>query len=376
MKIVIAACGYGAGNIGDEAILSGLINILLSIDSSINIHAMSINPKITKKMHHIESFIWMNFKKPISILKYILNIQSCDLVLFGGATLGDDTYGISYPIVSTSIMIFFAKLFRKKTGLISIGVNKFETTLGKIFVRLFYGSVDFITTRDRPSLMILNSIGINKNKIVETADAAYALNPLKKNIGLSALKLRGIDDSKKLVAISVLNEVYQHYDYKEKIAQLCDYLIERYDYVPVFINHEVRLGKDQEATNDTISYIKEKYKVKIFSIEFYPPDLMASMLMNFQFAIGMRMHFLILSTIAQIPVIGISRVDKVDNFFQQLGLDTFSHIKNLEIDKLFKCIDNIIVNRGYYVEKAKMFSRQKKSDISKSIYILKDYINK
>jgi polysaccharide pyruvyl transferase WcaK-like protein len=273
-------------------------------------------------------------------------------------------------------MVFFAKLLRKKTGMISIGVNEFKTNLGKRLVRYFYGSTDFLTTRDAPSLNILKFIGVNPKKVFETADAAYALVPFDTKIGLDALNLRGIDASKKLVAISVLDEVYQNFDFKEKIANLCDYLIEKYSYTPVFINHEVRVGMDQEATNDTINFMKHKDKIKILSTEFYSPVLMTSMLTHFEFTVGMRMHILILSTIAQIPVVGISRVDKVDNFFEQLNSDAFTHIKNFSKEKLFNSVDKIIQSRDTYVEKSKSFSIQKKRDLERTIKVLGEYIYK
>lgn len=375
MKIAIAACGYGAGNIGDEAILAGLKYLLLGLDSSAKLSVMSINPSVTKRMHGIESFGWMSYKNPKSIIKYLRNIKDCDLVLFGGATLGDDTYGISYPILSTSLMIIFAKLIRKKTGLISIGVNEFTTGLGRFLVKSIYGGTDFITTRDYPSLSILRSLKIKEGKVFETADAAYALQPISKESALEELIIRGIDTSKKLVGFSVLDEVYQGYDYKEKIASLCDYIIEKYDYTPVFINHEVRVGMDQEATADVLKLIKHREKVRVLSTEFYSPELMAGMLANFELVIGMRMHILILSTIAGTPVIGISRVDKVDNFFQQLGSGTFTHIKKFELEKTIADIDDVVLNRTKRSQEVIAFSKKKKEDFySRSIKVLSAYI--
>ncbi|MBD3360226.1 polysaccharide pyruvyl transferase CsaB, partial [Candidatus Peregrinibacteria bacterium] len=54
MKIVIAG-NYGAGNLGDEMILEGMIKIIKSSSPDSEITALSASPEETSKKHNINS---------------------------------------------------------------------------------------------------------------------------------------------------------------------------------------------------------------------------------------------------------------------------------------------------------------------------------
>jgi len=360
MKIIVAGCGYGAGNIGDEAILSGIIDMVSNRFPHSDIRVMSFNPKLTETMHGVKSFGWLALADPKSILNYLNQIKKADFVLFGGATLGDDTYGLRYPILSTSKMILLARLMGLNCGMFAIGVNKFRTRLGAGLVKLFYGATKLITVRDHESKKVCEEIGIAAGKVFECADAAYAMDPYDNESGALALIQRGLNPREKMVAVNVLNEIYEQYHYKEHIAHLCDYLIEKHGITPVFVNHEIRPGMDQAATNQTIQLVKNKNKVRILSSEFYNPRLMVAILSHFSFTISMRMHLLILSAMASIPVIGISRGDKVDNFFNQLGTDNVTNIQAFDLEKLKENIDEVLSNREYHINIIRKFCEERR----------------
>jgi polysaccharide pyruvyl transferase WcaK-like protein len=359
MKLILAGNGYGAGNIGDEAILAGIIDMLKNRLPSIEIEVVSDNPRFTEAMHGVRSFGWVHLVHPKRILKYLIQVRNADFVIFGGGTLGDDTYGLMYPILTISQMIILTKLLGVSYGMLAIGVNRFRTKIGANIVRLLYGSMKFITVRDSESKEVCKEIGIMSNKLFECADAAYAMKPFNIEQGKLVLIQRGINPKEKMVAVNVLTEIYEQFDYKKKIAKLCDYLIEKYEITPVFISHEIRPGMDQTANCETIEFMEHKDRVRILSTEFYNPRLMVAILSNFIFTLGMRMHILILSAMASVPVIGISRVDKVNNFFNQLNLDTVTSIQDFNLDKMFKSIDDIIYNREWYVNQVAAFSQER-----------------
>ena len=220
---------------------------------------------------------------------------------------------------------------------------------------------------------ICEGIGIAPNKVYECADAAYAMKVFNYESGSLALIQRGINPKEKLVAINVLNEIYEQYNYKENVAKICDYLVEKHGITPVFINHEVRPGMDQDATRKTIELVENKDKIRILSNEFYNPRVIVPILTNFLFTISMRMHLLILSAMAGIPFIGISRVDKVENLFKQVGLNTFTTIQGFDLKKMENDIDNIINNRSQFVEIVKKFVTHRRTVAYNNADILKNY---
>ena len=151
LKIIVAGCGYGAGNIGDEAILAGIIDMLKDRFPSTEIRVMSFNPKVTEKMHCVESFVWMHLVSVTRIIKCLREINRADFILLGGGTLGDDTYSLRYPILSTVQMILLLKVLGINCGMFAIGVNRFTTKIGEKLVKYFYGSTCFLTVRDNES---------------------------------------------------------------------------------------------------------------------------------------------------------------------------------------------------------------------------------
>ncbi len=91
MKFTI--CGnYGAGNLGDEMILSGLISFLKETYNEIEITVLSGDPKktATKDIHSVEKFpagIKSLLKFPFSKSKTKEEFSSSDYFILGGGGL-------------------------------------------------------------------------------------------------------------------------------------------------------------------------------------------------------------------------------------------------------------------------------------------------
>ena len=83
-KIVISGY-YGFDNAGDEAVLSGILEMLGNLDIKADITVLSSNPEATSKLHYGITSV-----NRFGIVSLIKAISSADLVISGGGSLFQD----------------------------------------------------------------------------------------------------------------------------------------------------------------------------------------------------------------------------------------------------------------------------------------------
>jgi len=338
LKIYIGGDIYGAGNIGDDAILHGILKIINDKNHDFTIGTFKGTKLINLKYKNIRFIDALNLK---NVKKAIKN---SDIFICGGGTMIGDELGLSFPVQYVAHLISLAKFYRKKVFLCSIGANKLKSDKAKRIVKNIYNLADLISVRDPESLKVCKDLGINKNKLIESADPAFLLNK-KETKRTKIIKKEISAKNKNIFGVNVVNECWKHIkDYKKNIAKACNYIYKKYGYRPVFFCNEIREGNnfDYEANKEVIKYLNCEYK--LLKPIYYAPQEMIDIISSFKFTIGMRMHALIFSAIANVPIIAISRIDKVNNFTNQFNLKISGNINNLDPAQLIKDIENTINN--------------------------------
>lgn len=79
---------YGAGNVGDEAILSTILHDLRGHDPDLNFIVLSYNPEKTRSECAVESISWYDIN---AVLDAALR---SDLIILGGGGIFHDYWGI------------------------------------------------------------------------------------------------------------------------------------------------------------------------------------------------------------------------------------------------------------------------------------------
>jgi hypothetical protein len=176
----ILICGnYGASNLGDEAILAGLIVLVKSTFPGAKILAMSSDLSVTEKSHRVQAIrhfpagfksffkYWLSF----SGWKSLNEVRQCNLVLLGGGGLFADENPRAVWIWFVQFCWFW--ILRKKVVCIAQSVGPLNTKLGRIFTTFVFKRVEAISVRDRQSKVLLENLGINNIEVF--ADPAYAI---------------------------------------------------------------------------------------------------------------------------------------------------------------------------------------------------------
>ena len=82
-KILISGY-YGFNNVGDEAILKGLIEGIKRVEGPIDIVVLSQHPEFTSKKHEVRSI------KRTNLLHIFKEMKNMDLLVSGGGSLFQD----------------------------------------------------------------------------------------------------------------------------------------------------------------------------------------------------------------------------------------------------------------------------------------------
>jgi len=185
MKIVITGY-FGHGNLGDEAILSGIINAFNEQIKNSKIIILSNYPSVIKKLHDVPSvrdfptgirsfLLWILSGEFINTLR---ELRTADLFVFaGGGVLSDE---IRWQNVFESfIRIILPKFFHVRMMTYSLGAGPIETKLGKLLTKIAFNQFDIITVRDEASRKCLIDTGLKK-RITVTADPGVLISPKDK----------------------------------------------------------------------------------------------------------------------------------------------------------------------------------------------------
>ena len=146
-KILIAGA-YGTGNLGDEAILQGLLKIMRTN----NLLVFSRDPAETTRMHMVRA------KR-----RNILDVLRAEKLLIGGGELFQDNMAWKYALLAIT-----SKILRKQVTVYAVGVSHLSNTIERIFTRICLNLVDEISVRDPDSKNRLLDMGIIK--VIDVVD--------------------------------------------------------------------------------------------------------------------------------------------------------------------------------------------------------------
>ena len=354
-KILIAGCIYGAGNIGDEAILEGLLEYLpkeavysvcVQGDGK-KFAAMGLQPYGTQ--------FW----------QLVSAVRNCDTVLLGGASLLTDPSGLEYPIGYCSRILRIAAIFGKPCHFIGIGAATLNSDAVRQVARRFYPYAERFYVRNAYSKAALcREIGVSPDRVTEICDPAFLLgskvNPAE---GVDVLKSIGVQKTagRPLIGVSVVNEGFEKgRDYKAKIASICDLLVERHNAEIIFLYSEIREGEffDQAASRDVKMLMKKPWKE--VPPHFFNATTFASILAGMDCILTMRMHVIILSAITGTPTATIVREEKVTQILADLDDKPAGHVSTVDVETVVRHIEEKLAHReahgGHLLKRVAMVS--------------------
>jgi polysaccharide pyruvyl transferase CsaB len=313
-KVRIAISGsYGGMNLGDEAILSGILGQLRqTLEAEITV--LSRNPADTLARHAVDRAI---SPRALTRREMVPEIRGLDLFILGGG-------GILYDRDAQAYLreVLIAQELGIPVVVYAISAGPLATQASRRAVQeaLNASASTLITVRDRLGYRLLEDVGISR-EIHLTADPAFLLE--REEFSEEALKSEGVELDRPLVGFSVREPGPAAPDirtdeYYALLANAADYMVERYRAEIVFVPME---KTDVQHSHGVVAHMQNAERAEVLRRR-YSPGQILDLMGRFEFAVGMRLHFLIFAAIRGTPFAALPYASKVTGLLDDLEMGT------------------------------------------------------
>lgn len=303
---------YGGLNLGDEAILKGIIQQLAQ-SLPVEITVFSRDVEDTRRRHPLVA-------RAVPVRDLTRNevrpeIERLDLLIVGGGGILFDAEAKIYMRevdlaleLSVPVMVYAA------------GVGPLNSAEAQQLVRTHLSAIDAVTVREARARRLLEEIGV-KRDVVVTADPAFLLEPDPLPIG--ALEREGLDPAGRLIGMSVREPGAAAPDIDENmyhalLANAADFMVERYDADVVLVPMEPRM-QDVRQCHAVIARMLRPQRATVLRGE-YTSGQMLALVGRFIFAVGMRLHFLMFAALQGVPFVALPYASKVEGFLADMEM--------------------------------------------------------
>ena len=378
-KILLGGVPFGCNNIGDEAILSMVVNIVKDVCPEASITVSTGCPVSTSKLLDVDTCPLFGFDGTDNYRRdFEAELQNVDTYIWSGAT------GLSdYPDVSLDLLEI-AQGMGKQTIVFCTGMNDslnpahFKLLAGKKYqlfssmTSVLRGKFDFvdvfeklkesrlrlrlkkvldrcdlIISRDCQSRDQLMRSHLAKNPVV-AADPAIALplvEPTEKLWGQALMEFVRSPDVLLGVCISSQQNLLQ----ADEFAHWLDHIVARKNARIVFI--PMNPLTDFEVMANIRGTMVHKSST-IIARGTDSPEAVAGLAAKMNVIISSRLHLIIFASISATPCIGIGRGSKVNNFLSEFGQQVAGSTDNIHFDEMEYELDHLLGETQSYKEKA------------------------
>ena len=232
-----------------------------------------------------------------------------------------------------------AKKLNLKLVVYANGIGPFKEKNEKISA-LVTKKADLITLRDELSKKELRRIGVDKKEVFVTADPAITLDACSDIETLKLIKENNINENGKYMAVSVRGWNKNDKLFEAKIAEICDYVYEKYNIETIFIT--MRPSEDLLISQNILQRMSHKgYIIK----DEQSAEKLMGIISKCELVIGMRLHSLIYATTMCVPLIGIIYDPKIKGFLDYIKQDMLVDTENIDSSYLREMIEKIIDNK-------------------------------
>lgn len=303
---------YGGLNLGDEAILQGIITQLRD-SLQVEITVFSRDPEDTLARHRVDRALPV---RKMSRTEVLPEVQRLDLLVLGG---GGILFDAEASIYLREVML--AHENGVPVMVYAIGAGPLNDPQARKLVRDGLNRAAAITVRDRGALHLLEEVGVER-EILLTGDPALLLKPEPLSDG--TLEREDLMGERRLIGMSVREPGKAAPDISEDryhalLSNAADFMVDRFEADIVLVPME-RQVRDVQHSHAVVAGMLRASRAKVLKGR-YTSGQVLSLLQKFEFAVGMRLHFLIFAALAGVPFIALPYAAKVHGFLEELEIE-------------------------------------------------------
>jgi polysaccharide pyruvyl transferase WcaK-like protein len=373
VKVLVGGVPFGRNNVGDEAILECVVSIIREVCPCAEITVSTDDPIATSIKLGVHTVQLFGFEPPFSQTLMEESLSSADVFVWAGAT------GLSdYPEIPLS-MLDIAHRAGTATVVWCVGMN---TELNPYIYRLQPGRrrtllsllswftlnridcvrqverraerrarckiasqlnmADLVVLRDPETLAAVHACGDVPDAIVG-ADSAELLQPTPwEDVTLSCAAHAILESDARKVGLCI--SAQRQLVHKKELIKFLDQLAEQ--------NHRiVFLPMNHETDAALMESIRDQMKNRDHSVVIggrREPSEILAIAGKLDLVISSRLHLLILASVLHVPIIGISRGSKVDNFLSPFGHASAGTVDECDFDHMQAELDRLIESRDEF----------------------------
>jgi polysaccharide pyruvyl transferase WcaK-like protein len=206
----------------------------------------------------------------------------------------------------------------------AVGAGPLRDPQDRAIVRTILNRMTDLVVRDQESKLVLQDVGVDR-QITVTADPALLLP--REEFPEDLMECEGIPTNMRLVGMSVREPggAAEHPDersYHPLLAEVADFLVRRLDAHVVFVPME---QQDFAQSQTVLAQMSAPDRGRVLRGDYSPSQLLGFM-EHLDFAVGMRLHFLIFAALAAVPFLPLPYAGKVFDFAQSVGAPTLAEV--------------------------------------------------
>ncbi len=371
IRILLGAVPFGENNVGDEAILECVLGIVRSAAPEADIAVSTHDREATAAKLGVRTVPLFGFERPHTPSELTSAMSDADVFIWSGAT------GLSDYPENAVALLNAARAAGAKTALWNVGMNaelnpaKYRVLPGRRRrllesvtrlskhrldaialqeahwqaharrrVKEGVDAADLVVTRDYPSRDELLRCGVSR-PIWVGADSAIRTptTPLEQlTLPEEARRILEGPERKVGVCISAQREVRQRRDLVQFLDQLVEDGTTRILFIPMnpITDASLMAGLQRE--------MKYPERTGLVSGRYEPADISA-ISSRLDVVISSRLHLLILASIHHVPLIGIARGSKVDNYLAPYGLRPAGSVDVCRFPELYQETQRLLAER-------------------------------
>lgn len=334
MKKGICIGGYaGCGNIGDDAILQGYLKRLeqekgCGIRREITV--LSGSPSRDTKRFGVRC---VNRKNPFSVLRALLRSER--FLCGGGSLLQNATGKCSLPYYLALLQA--ARMCGCRVELLAAGIGPLNGALARRRTAAVLNRCTRIDLRDTDSYRALVSMGVRRELMSISPDPALFMPKPPPSRLPFLLNEAGISHTDRYFCVALLGTLAEKAALRRTLTAALRLFSRQHGLTPVFVLFDSR--RDLSPTlqmcrelRGTVARLRE------------PSDAVA-LLSGCELLLGMRLHALIFSAVAQAPAVGLGAADpKLGSFCRSAGIPYF-HAEEVNAVSLVHALEECLRNR-------------------------------
>jgi len=310
MRVLISGY-YGSGNLGDEAVLAGLLGELRRQAPEWRVTVLSGDVRRTEQQHGVAAVP----RWPVGAVAEA--VGRADLVVSGGGGLLQDATSLRSLLYYAGVL-WLARQRGKRTAIVAQSIGPLRTRVGRWLARQAAERAALVTVRDEPSARLLREIGVSR-PVEVTADPAFLVEPAegqeRAGIGLALREWPGGEE-----ALAAL------------IQGVRRWLESRGETAALFPFHSPR---DVAPSERAAGVLGERARLVRLGER---PEEACGIVAGMGLVVGVRLHALILASVAGVPWVSVSYDPKVTGFAEAAGMTCLTPAE-LTVDAAFAAIE-------------------------------------